>query len=281
MQTKNLFFGFLLTLLQGVKMRSVYIAIAAIAIAAVVALPQVFAAIDPTLTLTFVAPNKTALANAPVKVFDSAGKLVANATTDSSGKATLSVSATGLYNIVAAGSGYYILTVLTVLNVAGDVSATINASAMYKVDVLSTLKSVDAKVSRSETPSAKIVFATNTTVYTDKGKTVTLEFPSQVTAFPYVYKLVKIVYGSTETANNTVTIAVNADTVVTAYYEKALFLQVLPTWVLIVLVVAIIVAVGVLVFVPRMAKKVVLSIMEGDRVFVKRKRFVKGGEDEE
>jgi hypothetical protein len=259
-------------------MRSLYIAIAALAILIAVSAPVFATAIDPTLTLTFVAPDKTVLANAPVKVFDSSGNLVTNTTTDASGKATISVPTTGLYNILAAGNGYYIL---TVLNVSGDMSATIDASAMYKVDILSTLKSVDAKVSRSETPTAKIVFTTNTTVYTDKGKTITLEFPSQVSAFPYVYKLDKIVYGSTETTNSTVTIAVNADTVVTAYYEKVLILQVLPTWVLVAFAAVIIVAVGVLAFAPRMAKKVILSIMEGDREFVKRKRFVKGGEDEE
>jgi hypothetical protein len=256
-------------------MRSTYIAVVALAILVAVSAPAFAAAADPTLTLTFVAPNKAALANAPVKVFDSSGNLATNATTDASGKATVSVSATGLYNIVASGSGYYIL---TVLNVAGDMSATIDASAMYKVDVLSTLKSVDAKVSRGETPDAKIAFATNTTVYTDKGKTVTLEFPSQVMAFPFVYRLTKIVYDATETTNSTVTITVDADKVVVAYYEKVLILQALPAWALIAIAVVIIVAVGVLVLAPRMAKKVILSIMEEGREFVKRKRFVQSKE---
>uniref|UniRef100_A0A7J2U4G3 Carboxypeptidase regulatory-like domain-containing protein n=1 Tax=Ignisphaera aggregans TaxID=334771 RepID=A0A7J2U4G3_9CREN len=259
-------------------MRSIYLAIVALALLAIV-FPAVLAASDPTLTLTFIAPDKTALANAPIKVFDSNGNLVTNATTDASGKATVSVSTTGLYNILAAGSGYYILTVLNVA--ASSTTATIDASAMYKVDILSTLKSVDVKVSRGETPNAKIGLTTNTSLYTDAGKTITLEFPSQVSAFPYVYKLNKIVYDSTTTTNNTVTIAVNANAVVTAYYEKVLILQVLPTWVLIVFAAVIIIAVGVLAFAPRMAKKVILSIMEEDREFVKRKRFVKGREDEE
>lgn len=257
-------------------MRRTHIAVVALALLALAAATPVLAATDPTLTLTFVAPDKVALANALVKVFDSSGNLVTNATTDASGKATMSVPTTGLYNILAAGNGYYIL---TVLNVTGGMSATIDASAMYKVDILSTLKSVDAKVSRSETPTAKITFTTNTTVYTDKGKTVTLEFPSQVSAFPYVYKLAKIVYDTAETTNNTVTLTVDANKVVTAYYEKVLILQVLPTWVLIAFAAVIIIAVGVLAFAPRMAKKVILSIMEEDMGFVKRKKFVKRSEE--
>ena len=257
-------------------MRGTCIAVVALAVLALAAVVPVLAATDPTLALTFVAPNKTALANAPVKVFDSSGNLAANATTDSSGKATLTVSATGLYNIVAAGSGYYIL---TVLNVTGDTTATIDASAMYKVDVLSVLKSVEFKLSRSETPAAKIVFATNTTVYTDKDKTVTLEFPSQVMAFPFVYRLTKIVYDTTETTNNTITITVDTDKVVTAYYEKVLILQVLPMWMLIAIVLVIIIAVGVLAFAPRTAKKVILAMIEEDREFVKRKKFVKHSEE--
>jgi len=256
-------------------MRGTCIAVVALAVLALAAVAPVLAATDPTLTLTFVAPDKTALANAPVKVFDSSGNLVANATTDSSGKATLTVSATGLYNIVAAGSGYYIL---TVLNVTGDITATIDASAMYKVDVLSVLKSVEFKLSRSETPAAKIAFATNTTVYTDKGKTVTLEFPQQVMAFPYVYRLTKIVYDSTETTNTTVTIAVDADKAVTAYYEKLLILQVLPVWALAAIVVVILIALAALAFAPKMAKKVVMAIEEEGREFVKRKKFVKHSE---
>jgi hypothetical protein len=257
-------------------MRNLYISVVALAILIAVSAPVFATAIDPTLTLTFVAPDKTALANAPVVVYDSSGNKVANTTTDSTGKASVTVPTTGLYNILAAGNGYYIL---TVLNVAGDMSATINASAMYKVDILSTLKSVDAKVSRSETPTAKIVFATNTTVYTDKGKTVTLEFPSQVMAFPFVYRLTKIVYDTTETTNNTITITVDTDKVVTAYYEKVLILQVLPMWMLIAIVLVIIIAVGVLAFAPRTAKKVILAMIEEDREFVKRKKFAKHSEE--
>jgi len=256
-------------------MRGIYVAVVALAVVALAAVVPVLAAVDPTLTLTFVAPDKTALANAPVKVFDSSGRLAANATTDSSGKATLAVSATGLYNIVAAGSGYYIL---TVLNVTGDMAATINATTMYKVDALSTLKSVEFKVSRGETPSAKIAFTTNTTVHTDAGKSITLEFPSQVVAFPYVYKLTKIVYDSAETANNTVTLTVAADKAVTAYYEKVLILQVLPMWALIAIVVVILVAIAALAFAPRMARKVIVAIEEENREFVKRKKFVKHSE---
>jgi len=256
-------------------MRYPYIAILALILVVAIASP-VLAATDPTLTLTFVAPDKTALANALVKVFDSSGNLVTNATTDSTGKASVTVPTTGLYNILAAGNGYYIL---TVLNVTGDISATIDASAMYKVDILSTLKSVDAKVSRGETPAAKIVFATNTTIYTDLGKTVTLEFPSQVMAFPYVYRLTKIVYDTTETTNNTITITVDSNKVVTAYYEKVLILQVLPMWMLIAIVLVVIIAVGVLAFAPRTAKKVILAMMEENREFVKRKKFVKRSEE--
>jgi hypothetical protein len=255
--------------------RAAHIAVVALAVLALAVVAPVFAVADPTLTLTFVAPDKTALANALVKVFDSSGNLVANATTDSSGKATLTVSATGLYNIVAAGSGYYIL---TVLNVTGDTTATIDASAMYKVDVLSTLKSVEFKLSRSETPNAKIVFSTNTTVYTDKGKTIDLEFPPQVMEFPFVYRLTKIVYDGAETTNSTITIAVDADKAVTAYYEKLLILQVLPVWALAAIAVVILIALATLAFAPRMAKKVIMAVEEESREFVKRKKFAKRSE---
>jgi len=50
-------------------------------------------------------------------------------------------------------------------------------------------------------------------------------------------------------------------------------------WMLIAIVLVIIIAVGVLAFAPRTAKKVILAMIEEDREFVKRKKFVKHSEE--
>ena len=224
---------------------------------------------DPTVTLTIIAPDNTALANAPVHLYDSAGKQY-NATTDASGVASVTVSATGLHDVLAVGSGYYIL---TVINVTGDVSATVNATAMKKVAVSAPV-AVEFKVARGELASVKIPLKANATVYTDTGTVVVLEFPATVWSFPYAWKLEKIKYDTSETTNSTVEIAVAADTTVEAQYSKVLVFQVLPTWALIAMISVIAVACVIVAAAPKAAKHTIEAYRDAARRFVKHRHTI-------
>jgi hypothetical protein len=251
-----------------------YVVLASLLILALVSVPIVLAQ-DPVVSLTVIAPDGSALAGATVKLIDASGREYSN-TTDTAGKVSITVPATGLYYVVAYGQGYYIL---SVLNVTGDISAVINASAMPALSVQSTDVSVEFSIARSEISALALKFATNTTIYTDSGKTVTLEFPSEVLKFPYKYTFQNIVYGTTETTNNTISLAPTANTTVTAYYAKTYYF-VLPTWALIALGVTVFVAIGVVMFATKATKHVVTSIREDFMQFVKRKRFVSSKGDE-
>jgi len=225
---------------------------------------------DPTVTLTIIAPGKTALANAPVYLYDSAGKQY-NATTDASGKASVTVSATGLHDVLAVGSGYYIL---SVINVTGTtVSATVNATTMKKVAVSAPF-AVEFKIARDELSAVRIPLKANTTVYTDSGKVVVLEFPATVWGFPYAWKLEKIKYDTSETTNSTVEITVTADTTVSAQYSKVLVFQVLPTWALIAMISVIAVACVIVVAAPKAAKHAIEAYRDATRRFVKHRHTI-------
>ena len=255
-------------------MKAFVVLISMLMIALAVAMPIALAQ-DPVVSLTVIAPNGSALANATVKLIDASGREYSN-TTDTTGEVNITVPATGLYYVVAYGQGYY---VLSVLNITGDISATINASAMPAINVQSTEASVEFSIARSEISTLALKFNTNTTIYTDSGKTVTLEFPKEILKFPYKYTFQKIVYDTTETTNNTITLTPTANTTITAYYARTYYF-VLPTWALIALGVTVFVAVGVVWFSTRAAKHVVASIRDDFMQFVKRKRFVASKEDE-
>jgi hypothetical protein len=243
----------------------------AVAIATVLALavsPSVVSAQDPVVSLTVVAPDGSALANATVKLIDATGTKYSN-TTDTAGKVNIIVPAVGLYYVLVYGQGYYIL---SVLNVTGDISATIDASAMPALMVKSTGASVEFSVARSEMPSLALKFSTNVTIYTDPGKTVTLEFPGEVLRFPYKYTLQKIAHDTAETTDNAVTLAPATDTAVTAYYSKTLYFA-LPAWGILALGVTVAIAIGAIWFATKTAKHAVASLGESLTSFVRRKRF--------
>ena len=252
-----------------------YVVLASLLLALALVVAPVALAQDPVVSLTVIAPNGSALANATVKLIDTSGKEYSN-TTDTAGKASVTVPATGLYYVVAYGQGYYIL---SVLNVTGDISATINASAMPALNVQSTEASVEFSIARSEISTLALKFSTNTTIYTDSGSTVTLEFPKEILKFPYKYTFQKIKYDTTETTNNTISLAPTANTTITAYYAKTYYF-VLPTWALIALGVTVFVAIGVVWFATKAAKHVITSIRDDVMQFVKRKRFVSSKDDE-
>jgi hypothetical protein len=258
-----------------VFVKRVALLVAIVAVLALVVAPGVALAQDPVVSLTVIAPDGSALANVTVKLIDASGREYSN-TTDTAGEVNIAVPAAGLYYVLVYGHGYYIL---SVLSVTGDISATIDASVMSALSVQSADVSVEFSIARSEISTLALKFSTNATIYTDSGKDVTLEFPKEVLEFPYKYTLQKIVYETTETTSNTVSLAPTANTTMTAYYSKTLYF-VLPTWALIALGVTVVVAVGVVWFATKTVKHVVASIRDNAMSFVKRKRFATRKEDE-
>jgi hypothetical protein len=258
-----------------VIVKRIALLVAVVAVLALVVAPGVALAQEPVVSLTVIAPDRSALANATVKLIDVTGTEYSN-TTDTAGKVNIIVPAVGLYYVLVYGQGYYIL---SVLNVTGDISATIDASAMPALMVQSTEAGVEFSIARSEISALAIKFSTNTTIYTDSGKTVTLEFPMEALRFPYKYTLQKITYDTTETTNNTVTLTPVTNTTVMAYYSRTLYFM-LPTWAIIALGVTVVVAVGVVWFATKTAKHAVASIRESSMSFVRRKQFATRKGDE-
>jgi len=235
----------------------------------VIAAVPVALAHDPVVSLTVVAPDGTALANATVKLINVTGGEFSN-TTDSTGVVDITVPATGLYYVLVYGDGYYIL---SVLDVTGDISATVNASIMPALIIQSTELSVDVDVVRSEISNVSVKFSTNTTIYTDSNSNVTITFPAEILKFPYKYTFEKAVYDTTEVTENELSLVVTANTTITAYYAKTLYF-VLPTWALLALGVTVAVAIGIVYFATRAAKHVIVSLRDQYARFVKRKEFV-------
>jgi len=235
--------------------------------ALVLIMPQAYAE-GVTVSLTIIAPDGGVLANATVKMISVNGEVFSN-TTNASGVVVFNLPSTGLYYVLIHGEGYY---VLSVLNVLGNLTTIINASTMPALIVQSTGVSVEYSVVRGEISNVSVKLTTNSTVYTDLGKDVTLIFPGEVVKFPFKYVFEKVVYDNVESTSNSVTFTVTANTTVTAYYSKTLFI-VLPTWAWIALGVTVLIAIGLVYVSTKTIKHVVEFLRENSMLFIKRKRF--------
>lgn len=237
----------------------------ALAVAVMTLTPVVASAADPTLTVTVIGADNKPLADAKVTVYDVSGNKYTN-TTDANGVASVTVPANGTY-LVVVNSKYYIL---ATVDVAGDTSATINASTMHHANISSTPTSVEATVVLLDFNSTKLKLNTNVTVYAPSSINVT--YPKEVVKFPFKYVFDKVTYGSTETNSTTVTIDMATDYDVVAHYTKTFFLA-LSYWAVIALVVIVIAALAIAwVAGSKTAKAMIAEWRERNRKFVKKKR---------
>jgi len=238
-----------------------FTAIAVLAILLCIA--PAFAA-DPTVTVTVVGPNGETVSGAKVILYDTAGESYEN-TTDVNGVATITVPANGTY-LVLVKSEYYIL---DTVNVEGDVSKTVNASAMHHVNVTSYPLAVDAELLLLAFNYTGVTVTTNMTVYAPSD--LNISYPAEIVKFPYKYVFEKVKYDGAETNASTVTVDMTKDYVVTGVYTKTFYMT-LEYWALIVLVLIIVIAL-VVAFTAggKTAKTAIEDWKERKRKFIKRK----------
>jgi len=199
--------------------------------------PVAVAAADPVVTITVIGPDGKVVSGAKVTLYDTAGNKYEN-TTDINGVTEIAVPANGTY-LVVVKSEYYIL---DTVDVSGDVSKTVNASAMYHVNISSTPLSVDAKVMLTAFTYVKVTTTTNITVYAPSSINIT--FPKEIVKFPYKYTFDKIKYDGVETNETSIVIDMARDYTVTAYYTKTFYMA-LEYWMVIILVIVIIAALAI------------------------------------
>jgi len=248
-------------------MRKAALPILALALFVVVLMlvaPAAATSADPVVTITVVGPDGKTVSGAKVTLYDTAGNKYEN-TTDINGVTKITVPANGTY-LVVVKSEYFIL---DTVDVAGDTSKTVNASAMHKANVTSTPLSVDAKVELSAFPYVNITTTTNVTVYAPS--TITVTFPEEITKFPYKYTFDKLKYDGVEKTTNSVSIDMARDYTVTAYYTKTFYMA-LEYWMVIILAIIIVVALAVAWSAgARTAKSAIEEWRNKSRRFVKKK----------
>ena len=240
----------------------VVLAILAVALAAPAAVAA--PAADPVVTINVVGPDGAAVEGAKVTLYDTAGNKYEN-TTDASGAAEIAVPANGTY-LVVVKSEYYIL---DTVDVAGNTSKTVNASAMHHANITSVPLSVDVKVLLQAFNYTELAMTTNVTVYAPSDINVT--YPGEVAKFPYKYTLDKIKYDGAETNETAVSLDMTKDYAVTAYYAKTFYMK-LEYWMLVLLVAIVIAALAIAWSAgAKTAKAMISDWRSRNRRFVKRK----------
>jgi len=198
---------------------------------------SVAASIDPTVNLTVIGSDGQPLENVDVTLYDESGNTY-DGTTDENGTVSIEVPRNATY-LVLVDSEYYILDTVTV---AGDTNATVDASGMYSATIKSIPKSVDVTLLLLAFEDLELTMTANFTVYAPSDLNVT--FPLEIEEFPYKYVFDYVKYDTVESEDNTITLDMNEDYVVTAYYAKTFYMA-LEYWLLIALVVVIIIALAV------------------------------------
>jgi len=215
------------------------VAVALLALSLLVSAKVALASPAYTVTLRVIDPDNDPLASATVEVFYESGSKVAEGTTNSTGYFEFEVLSNGTYVVVVSKEFY----AMDTFEVSGaDVSKTMNLTGFYKADIGSTPITVAFNISLTDEPDVVYQPTTNVTFYLPAGESIELAFPEEKTEYyVYKYKLDKIKYDYSETTENTVTLTMNTDKQVTAYYVKT-FAITLEYWVVGILVVIIIVA---------------------------------------
>ena len=251
-------------------MRKIAVLLAVLLAGLVLPMPA-FAMPAYKVTLRVIDHEGNPLDSATVEVFHSGGGKVTSGTTNATGYFVFEVLSNGTYVVVISKS-YYIV---DKFEVAGaDVTKTINlTTGYYKLNASSTPITTNFNLTLTAVPGVVYTdMTTNVTIFLPAGEGVKVTFPKEITKY-YVWKytLDKLKYDYTETTENAVSLTMNANREVTAYYTKT-FAITLEYWVVAILVVIILLAL----FVAwragaRAAREAIAEYRERTRRFVRRK----------
>ncbi len=246
-------------------MRSLHapLVLAVLILASVATLPVTHAQTTYTLTLTVVGADNKPLTGVTVYLYDTDGNQW-SAETDANGIAKFTVK-NGTY-LVFVKASYAILTTVTV---AGDTSATINASAMHHANLTSVPVSVTATVTANGFP-VQFKLDTNVTIYSDE--IINVSFPKEVVKLPYKYVLDRIEYDGTTTNESSVSLDLSTkDYSVVAHYTQT-FAVTLQLWMVLLLVAILVIALVVAFRVAtKTASTMIAEYIARNRKFVSRR----------
>lgn len=207
-------------------------------LASVLATPLLMAQEETAkVTITAIGADGRVLKNAKVTLYDSQGNEYSN-TTNETGVTVIEVPINSY--LVVVKSEYYIL---DVINVSGNMSYTVDASAMYYANITAEPISVDATVALVEFEGVNLTLTTNVKVFAPSS--INVSFPHKVVKFPWRYVLQNITFDNTIVENkNYVVLDMASDYVVKAKYSQEFYFM-LEWWMVGLLVLIFIIAIAV------------------------------------
>jgi len=229
----------------------------------------------PGYTLTILVKDRagTAVAGASIVLYDLSLKQVASGITNSSGYVEFTDIDNGTYIAYLSWGSNRTFTTITV---AGDTSATIDLSAIFRANVTIDAPITDIEYTveflYNETVILKKTVKGNALIYSSKNLNIT--FPKEVAKFPYKYVFKNVTYDGSVSEANEISLTMSKDYEVKPLYERTWYVAIEP-WVAALLLLVI---VGGIVFALYFAGKAAKKTLIKHRV--REFRFVKREEEE-
>jgi len=198
-------------------------------------------------TITVKSPTGTTLSGVSVTLISTTGTKF-TATTSSTGVATVNAS-NGNYLYIVKGS-YYMVGIADIVNS----TATIGGSGATVANVSSSPIFVTVNMTATGYPTQQ--FTTNATLYYYTG--LTLNFPSKVSAYPYVYKFQALTVNGAKQNTTSVNLVTGTNDKIVATYTSS-FAFSLPNYVIYAVIAVIALAVVLAVVTTKATKHAIMS----------------------
>jgi hypothetical protein len=198
-------------------------------------------------TITVKSPTGTALSGVSVTLISSTGTKY-TATTTSTGTATVNAS-DGNYLYIVKGT-YYMVGIADIVNG----TATIGGTGATVANVSSSPIFVTVNMTATGYPTQQ--FTTNATLYFYTG--LALNFPSQVSSYPYTYKFSSLTVNGAKQNTTSVTLVTGTNDNIVAQYTSS-FLFSLPSWAIYAVIAVIAIAIVLAVTTTKATKHAVLG----------------------
>lgn len=231
-------------------------------------------AYETPVNLAVIKPDGKVAANADYKIYYTNGTLAVSGTLDADGKASFNLTDNATYIALVVTSTESILDNFTIPTITDPVNqtpvnVTINASALYALNVSSTpIQNVQVKLVPEAFSSFVYSFNTNWSVYTDLR--LNLTFPNETKSGFWTYNLTKIKVDTSEYTNTTtVTIPMTGNTDVVAIYERV-FPVLSPMYLAIIIGLIALALVAVVMVTGKKAKAIARQRLEDSFRFYKR-----------
>jgi len=256
-------------------MKKIWVCFLAFALLFAVMAPALASATEVPVNFSAVKPDGKVASNADYKIYYTNGTLMKSGTLDADGNATFNVTSdNATYIAVVITTAETIIDPFTIPEITDPVNetpvnVTINASALYALNVSSTpIQNVQVNLSPTDYPDFVYKFNTNWTVYLDLRNV--LSFPNETKSGFWTYNLTKIKVDTSEYTNVTeVTIPMTEDTDVIAIYEFK-FPVLEPVYVVLIIALIGVSLIAVVLLTGKKAKAMAREKVESDFRFYRR-----------